>query len=74
MNGMRNPATEVAMFFRTGTPISRHNPVEHRPFNIVGRNWTGKPLASLQSVLGFMAPINFPTDLVVPRAAGRPKT
>ena len=50
------------------TGCSKWNPIEHRLFSQISRNWAGKPLRSLETMLNYIRGTSTQTGLTV-RAA-----
>ena len=47
------------------TGASKWNPIEHRLFSYISRNWAGKPLRSLETMLGYIRDTTTQTGLKV---------
>jgi len=50
---------------RNPTGTSKWNPVEHRLFSEISKNWAGEPLTSYEKILGFISTTNTQTGLQV---------
>ena len=44
---------------------SKYNPIEHRLFSEISKNWAGCPLESYETILSYIATTNTVTGLVV---------
>ena len=57
------PLTVTVAHYPPGT--SKWNPVEHRLFSEISKNWAGEPLASYQKTLNFLRTTKTQTGLAV---------
>ena len=53
----------IVAHYPTGT--SKWNPVEHRLFSEISKNWAGEPLTSYQKILNFLRTTKTQTGLAV---------
>ena len=58
-------AGKGAFHFKCAFPHKKWNPVEHRLFSEISRNWSGCPLESFELILNYIATTTTRTGLVV---------